>query len=136
MALNGWICVFLVGLGALGQSGGGEAEDSSPFVKKSYAITGRVTLEQEGGHWVLILSDDFKTKSGPDLQLIFSPLPVADADKKNATAKGTLTIGLLKDNKGGQRYVLPEGFDPNQYKSVLIHCVKYAVLWGGADLKK
>lgn len=103
------------------------------FAKKKYKIKGHYSIETRDGHTVLRLSEDFKTKSGPDLKIFLSPLTTDAVTGANAT-QGSVPLGALKTNKGGSEYILPEGLDLSLYSSVLIHCEAYSVLWGAASL--
>jgi len=103
------------------------------FVNKQYSITGSWSLTQQGDDWVVTLSDDFKTKSGPDLKIFLSPKSISKVTGKTAT-DGSVLVSALKKNKGGQQYVLPSGINPADFKSLLIHCEKFSVLWGGSDI--
>ena len=104
------------------------------FVKKFKPIEGTFLIRQVGDKRELVLDEAFKTKKGPDLQIIFSPLTIEQAENGNADGKGSLSIGLLQSNKGAQSYELPADLELTQYRSLLIHCVKYTKLWGGASL--
>ena len=104
------------------------------FVKKFQKIEGTYTIRQVGEKRVLEFSEDFKTKKGPDLQIIFSHLDISQADNKNAGSGKVVNLGLIKSHKGRQSFDLPKDMDLSQYKSVLIHCVEYSKLWGGANL--
>ena len=106
---------------------------SSPFQKKTYALKGTVTVEQRGSQTVIVFSDDFRTKNGPDLKVFLSKSDVASATGANAVST-SLRLGVLQDNRGGQEYVLPEGVNIADYNSVLVHCEAFSKLWGGADL--
>ena len=103
------------------------------FQKKTYALKGAVTVEQRGEQTVLIFSDDFRTKKGPDLKVFLSKNTVSDATGENATTDA-VRLGALTSNKGGQEYVLPEGVTLSDYSSVLVHCEAFSKLWGGADI--
>ena len=103
------------------------------FQKKTYALKGSVTVEQRGDRTVLVFSDDFKTKRGPDLKVFLSKNAVSDATGTNATTQA-VRLGELTSNRGGQEYVLPEGVNLSEYSSVLVHCEAFSKLWGGADL--
>ena len=107
---------------------------SGEFQKKKEKITGSFTILESDGKTILVLSDNFKTKNGPDLQIVFSPMTFSAINGKNALDKGAVSLGLMKSNKGGQRYELPADLDLAKMKSILIHCVKYTRLWGGAPL--
>ena len=111
-----------------------QVHEHGPFLKKKEKIKGSYTLVEENGRWILRFSEDFATKNGPDLQIVFSPKPFDAVNGKNALADGAVSIGLLTSNKGAQEYVLPEDLDLTHMKCILIHCVKYTRLWGGAPL--
>ncbi len=108
------------------------AEDGSWTTKKN-AITGTWSIEKNGDEQVITLSEDFSTKSGPDLKIFLSPMTVAEVTGKTAT-QGSVLVSELESNKGSQQFVVPANIDLSKYKSILIHCEKYSVLWGGADL--
>lgn len=107
----------------------------SDFQKKSYALSGSVRVETRGDQTVLVFSDDFKTRSGPDLKVFLSPRDVAGSTGANATS-GAVRLGRLHSTRGTQDYVLPEGIILSDYESVLVHCEAFSKLWGGADLSE
>lgn len=104
------------------------------FLQKEKALAGSFQIETVGNRAQLVFSPDFKTKSGPDLKVVLSPHPIANANGENAM-RGAVVLGALKATKGGQRYLLPADLDLTRFKSVLVHCEKYSVLWGGGDLQ-
>jgi len=104
------------------------------FFKKKYSIKGTWTLVQRRDKTTIRFSDDFKTKSGPDLKVFLSPKSAAEVNGKNAI-DGALKLGVLKNNKGVQVYEIPAGTDLSQYSTLLVHCEAYSVLWGGGSLK-
>jgi len=109
------------------------ADDASgDFIDKKYAITGDWSMTKRDGAWVISLSDSFNTKSGPDLKIFLSPQSISDVTGSTAT-QGSILVDVLKSNTGAQEYVLPANIDPAKFKSLLIHCEQYSVLWGGAD---
>ncbi len=103
------------------------------FIKKKYGIKGDWQILQQNGQTILRLSDDFKTKNGPDLKIFLSPQSVAAVNGKTAT-QGSILVSALNSNKGGQDYVIPAGVNLANFNSVLIHCEEFSVLWGGGDL--
>ena len=103
------------------------------FQKKSFSLKGSVTVEQRGDRTVLVFSDDFRTKRGPDLKVFLSKNSVSNATGTNATTQA-IRLGELQSNRGGQEYVLPDGVNLSEYTSVLVHCEAFSKLWGGADL--
>lgn len=104
------------------------------LTKKSKSLQGKVQIVQRGRLQVLILDESFKTQSGPDLKIVFSPQKFADLNGNNAMNQAFF-LALLKQTKGAQEYELPSDFDWKSHKSLLIHCEKYAVLWGGTSLE-
>jgi len=104
------------------------------WVDKQYKVSGGWSIQNKSGQTVLTLDSKFKTKGGPDLKLFLSKHSIADANGKNATDKSIL-VSALKTNNGFQEYVLPEGISLNDFQSILIHCEKFSVLWGGANLR-
>ena len=108
---------------------------SGTFSKKKEKIEGSFTIKNMDGKKVLILDDAFKTKKGPDLQVVLSPLLLDGTNGDNALSQGAISLGALKSNKGSQRYSLPDDLDLSVMRSLLIHCVKYSKLWGGASLQ-
>ena len=104
------------------------------FQQKSKRLEGSFTIRQSNGKRVLVFDENFAAKAGPDLQVILSPLSLDEANGKNAAGTGSVSLAPLKRTSGGQSYDLPADLDLAEFRSVLIHCVKYAVLWGGAPL--
>jgi len=103
------------------------------FVKKRYSIKGSAKVEMVEGQSQLVFSDDFKTKNGPDLKVYLSKLPIEELTAKTVN-KSSIRLSVLKSNKGAQSYSIPDDIDLNDYRSVIIHCQAYSVLWGGFDL--
>lgn len=103
------------------------------FVKKRYTIHGSAEIETSDGITRIIFSDDFKTKNGPDLKVYLSKIPLTELSEKDVD-DDALRVSVLKSHKGSQSYTLPANIDISEYKSVVIQCEAYAVLWGGFDL--
>lgn len=102
--------------------------------KRSKALSGSWQIVEREGAQVLVLDDAFRARPGPDLKLFLSPSPFA-AVTAGTALNGALLLGELKSNTGAQEYLVPAGTDLSNYDSVLVHCEKYAVLWGGDDLR-
>ena len=104
------------------------------WTKKSFKAEGAWEISEKDGKLYVTLSDDFKTRKAPDLKIFLSPLAAEDVTGKNAT-EGSILVSPLESNKGAQTYVIPEGTDLAQFKSIIIHCEQYSKLWSAADLK-
>ena len=128
----------LLSLGASAQSSetptmDAPASASATFVKKRYNIKGTWSVAEQDGQSVIKFDDDFKTKGGPDLKLYLSSNTISDLD--SGSVEGTsLKLSILKSNRGAQSYIIPKGVNLSDYKSVVIHCEAFSVLWGGFDL--
>lgn len=105
------------------------------FEKARYKIRGGWEITTVKGVTTITFDDSFKTRSGPDLKLFLSPKSVNAVNGKTAQ-NGAVKIGILKSNKGEQSYTIPPDIDLSDYKSVLIQCEAFSVLWGGFDIPK
>ncbi|MEO1407848.1 MAG: DM13 domain-containing protein [Pseudomonadota bacterium] len=103
------------------------------FVKKKKRIRGAWQIEARADGNFIVFNDEFRTSNGPDLKVFLSPTSISDVTGKTAV-NGSVLVGVLKSNKGGQEYRIPAGVNLDDFESVLIHCEEFAVLWGGADL--
>ena len=110
-----------------------DSSTSGEFVKKRYSIKGTWSVVDVDGKKTITFSDDFKTRSGPDLKIYLSPKPIETLTGKTATA-GSLKLGVLKSNQGEQSYILPDDVNLSDYKSIIVHCEAFSVLWGGFDI--
>lgn len=108
---------------------------SSVFVKKRYSINGNWSVINIDGVTQIYFSEDFKTKGGPDLKVYLSEASIEELDSKTA-ANSAINIGVLKSKSGKQIYTIPDDVNLSDYKSLIIHCEAFSVLWGGFDLPK
>ena len=106
---------------------------SGTWTKKKRTSKGTWSITREGGELFVKLDDDFSTRNAPDLKIFLSPLSAAETSNANAI-NGALLVSLLSSNKGAQSYKIPSGTDLADYKSILIHCENFTVLWSAADL--
>ena len=76
---------------------------------------------------------NFETTNGPDLYLWLSahPDPASSADVKGAAF---LELGQLKGNIGDQAYSLPSDASVADWKSVVVWCRQFGVLFSPAAL--
>jgi hypothetical protein len=71
--------------------------------------------------------ENFKVTNGPNLFVYL-------ATDKNVS--DFVDLGALKANIGNQNYEIPDGTDLAKYKTVVIWCKAFSVLFGSADLKE
>ncbi len=86
----------------------------------------------EGGH--LLRLENIDVTNGPALVVLLSahPAPVSRDELKGADY---IELAKLKGNRGSQNYELPEGADASQWKSVVIYCKPFHVLFSVAPLR-
>ena len=70
--------------------------------------------------------ENFNVTNGPNLYVYLA------TDK---SASDFVDLGVLKANIGNQNYEIPEGTDLAKYKTVVIWCKAFSVLFGSADLR-
>lgn len=108
----------------------GEFRDADSVHKGKGTAT---IFENESGTKVLRFAN-FETTNGPDLKVW---LVKAEAIKSSADVKASawVALGPLKGNIGDQNYVIPGDVKLADYKSVVIWCEQFGVLFSAADLK-
>jgi len=105
---------------------------SGGWDNQEYDIAGDWRIETRADGNYLVLSDEFRTRRGPDLKIFFHTAEAGEVTGNNA-AEGFLLTELDR-NRGGQEYLLPADFDLADYASVVIHCERFSKLWGAGDL--
>ncbi len=104
------------------------------WVEKQYGIKGSWEVIERDGKTIIAFDEKFKTKNGPDLKIFLSNLTMDKINGQNVVSSSVL-VSPLKSNKGAQEYVLPASVSLDDFSSVVIHCEKFSVLWGGGSLK-
>lgn len=76
--------------------------------------------------------EDFMSTNGPQLHVILSK------DVPTSTFAGVgdamIDLGPLKGNIGNQNYDIPDSIDLSEYKSIVIYCVPFKVVFSSAEL--
>lgn len=94
---------------------------------------GRVSLLTLPDGSRLLRFDDFKVTNGPDLFVYLSSHP-APRDGSQLHAGAALEVARLKGNIGSQNYELPPGLDLSAFRSVIIYCRQFSVVFSTATL--
>jgi hypothetical protein len=77
---------------------------------------------------------DFEVDNGPELHVYLFPTdPVTTS--VGVDIPGSVDLGRLKGNIGGQNYEIPAGLDLSQFKSVVIWCQPFKVTFIAAPLQ-
>ncbi len=94
--------------------------------------SGSTTIYQlpEGEH--ILRFEDFEATNGPDLHVLLSKNPAPSS--RDEVMEGYLDLGSLKGNIGNQNYKIPAGADISEYKSVVIYCMPFHVVFAIARL--
>ena len=88
---------------------------------------GRASLVQTSNGRYSLRFEGFSVRNGPDLYVYLSPRP-------DGYAEGSLELGRLKATDGNFNYDVPVGSDPSRYRSVVVWCKQFAVLFAWATL--
>ena len=84
-----------------------------------------------GGHEIQL--SDFEVTNGPDLEVWLSSHP-DPATSSDVSDNAWLALGQLKGNVGDQAYAVPAGTDVSAFRSVVIWCEQFGVLFSPAAL--
>lgn len=96
---------------------------------KAYRGEGTARVVMVDDKPVMQFDDDFKTSSGPDLQVYLSK----NNDVKSQGLGEFVSLGGLKSVSGAQVYTMPENHA--DYKSVVVWCRAFTVLFAQAELR-
>ncbi|MCM5662207.1 DM13 domain-containing protein [Galbibacter mesophilus] len=111
------------------------SQDGNSWVGKVYSVKGSWSIVENDGSYLFKLGGNFNTLPGPELKLYLSPVHITEIKDRDAIhEQGGVFIAELKSNKGSQQYKLPEGVRLEDFQSLVIHCEKFSVVWGGIDL--
>lgn len=113
---------------------GDTAVHAGTWAKKTYSASGSWKIVKNGDDHFVVLDSKFKTKKAPDLKLFLTKNTASGLTGKNAT-KDAVRIAKLTSHKGTQRYKLPAGTNPSDYKTLIIHCEQYSKLWVTGTIK-
>jgi hypothetical protein len=97
-----------------------------------HGAEGSATIYQlpDGSH--LLRFEDFRSTNGPDLRVLLSAHP--DPRSHDELGADYIELGQLKGNVGNQNYDLPADIDLSQYRSVVIYCQPFQVVFSTATL--
>ena len=110
------------------------AAESGKWQNQEFKVKGSWSIEQRADGNYLVISDDFKTRSAPDLKFFLSKNSFDAINGKNAT-DGAVLISQLSSSKGGQSYKIPSNINVEDYQSLVLHCEQYSKLWASTPIK-
>jgi hypothetical protein len=114
---------------------------------EAQVIAGGSFVDADGGHrgkgevtvlrlptgQVEIQLSAFEVTNGPDLEVWLSAHPNPQ-ESGHVKSEDFLSLGRLKGNIGDQSYLVPNGTDLSGYKSLVIWCEQFGVLFSPAVL--
>ncbi len=77
--------------------------------------------------------EEFRVTNGPDLYVFLSGHP-APRNSGQVHEGGAFEVARLKGNIGNQNYALPAEVDTSKFKSVVIYCKQFSVVFSTAEL--
>ena len=86
----------------------------------------------DGRH--LLRFENFRTTNGPDL-VVYLASHAAPAGADDVTGSDFVSLGKLKGNVGNQNYLIPANVDVSAYRSAVIWCELFGVLFSPATLE-
>lgn len=96
------------------------------LIQTDVELSGDVSFVYRGDSLVVVLSSNFTTESGPDLDVYLS-------DEPNPVLTGIL-LDPLENLSGAQVYDVPSNISLNDFSYISIHCTQYNHLFGSALL--
>ncbi len=112
----------------------GTVERRGSFRAGVHSVNGSAELVKVGNQTKLVFSDNFSVDPGPFLVVNLSS-SVAPKTNSDFTSSNVVQLELIKSATGGQVYDIPSNVDVSQYKSVVIYCKPYQVVFAYAPLQ-
>lgn len=116
-------------------------ELAAPSVLASAGFVDADSFHRGSGRALIALADgrslvrleEFRVTNGPDLYVYLAahPKPASRAD----VDEGFVSLGRLKGNVGAQNYAVPAGTDLTRFRSVVIYCQRFHVVFATATLR-
>ena len=106
----------------------GELEDGD----SSHKGSGRVTLYRLPSATHLLRLEGINVTNGPALHVLLAE--AARPTDRAEVQQGYLDLGRLKGNIGSQNYEVPANEDVSRFKSVVIYCMPFHVVFSTATL--
>ncbi len=98
-----------------------------------HGAEGTATVYHLGDESHFLRFEDFRSTNGPDLHVILSS---AEAPRSHEElGEDYIDLGQLKGNVGNQNYEIVSEVDLSRYKSVVIYCLPFQVVFSTATLR-
>jgi len=103
------------------------------FRSGEHRTTGTALLLKLADGRTFVRLQDLDTSNGPDVRIWLS---AADAQASDGIVHSSeyVDLGGLKANHGNQNYLVPAGTDLTSFRSVVVWCRRFEVVFGAAPL--
>jgi hypothetical protein len=99
------------------------------YDSKDIETSGEIKIEtNKKGRLFIVLSKEFKTEEGPDLDIYLSKTETVDSTS-------SVRIQALVSLTGFQKYAVDKSINLSDYKYLVIHCTKWNHWYGTAKLE-
>jgi hypothetical protein len=102
-------------------------------VDATHFASGQASIDKTADGKFVVRFADFSAADGPDLYVMLSAHPDPRSSEE-VMKDGSLELGQLSSQSGDQEYALPADYDPAKYKSIVIYCKRFGVVFSTATL--
>lgn len=124
---------MMIGFLSIASAARADVIRSGSWQKVTYEIKGGWKIVDADGKRFVELSTDFEVQRAPDLKIFLSPL-APDKLTRNTVTRDAVLVGKLASFKGALRFELPGSVDLRRFKSIVLHCEKYSVIFADSAL--
>jgi len=110
----------------------GNVLKSGSFEGRAHPTSGSIEIIEKDGHTLVVLSDDFKSDSGPELHIVLTEHD-SPKNSRDLHSGENLDLGILKSTKGTQTYEIPAD-KVDKLKTATVYCKPFKVIFGSASL--
>lgn len=103
-------------------------------IDRLHGAEGRAVIYQLPDGQLVLRLEDLNAQNGPDLYVGLSGA-VMPRSNQELFDQGYLELARLKGNQGNQNYELPSDLSIEQYRSVVIYCKAFSVIFSTADFE-
>ena len=114
---------------------GATAVAAGSFYRIDQVGTGTVTLYRLADDTFALRLDNFFVTANSDLEIQLSPLDAPTSTEQFTKAPRSASISSLDVTTGSLNFAVPDGVNPNQYKSVVIWCERLFSAYAAATLR-
>lgn len=116
----------------------GTVTRAGQFQSGEHPTSGQAQLIEQAGQTYIAFADDFQTDNGPDLVVVLH----RSADVISSTQPPAyslneadyIVLAPLQSTSGAQQYLIPQGTNLADYRSVAVWCRQFNATFGAANL--